>query len=78
MGFPTDFPRVLEPFFAPVVEQVPNNLLISKWYHKDMDPDTKYKITSVTKTHCIGKTDEGKVSEFLKADIVKYILNKNM
>jgi hypothetical protein len=60
-GFPADFLRVLEPFFAPVVEQVPNNLLISKWYHENADPDMKYKITSVTETHCIGKTDEGKV-----------------
>jgi hypothetical protein len=77
-GFPADFPRVLEPFFAPVVEQVPNDLLISKWYRENADPDTKYKITSVTETHCIGETDDGKVGEFLKADVVKYILNKNM
>jgi hypothetical protein len=77
-GFPADFPRVLEPFFAPVVEQVPNDSLISKWYREKADPDTKYKITSVTETHCIGETDDGKVSEFLKADVVKYILNKNM
>jgi hypothetical protein len=77
-GFPSHFPRVLEPFFAPVVEQVPNNLLIIKWYCKDDDPDTKYKITSITKTHCIGKTDGGVVGEFLKADVVKYLLKKNM
>jgi hypothetical protein len=77
-GFPADFPRVLEPFFAPVVEQVPNDSLISKWYRQNTDPDTKYKITSVTETHCIGETDDGKVGEFLKADVVKYILNKNM
>jgi hypothetical protein len=39
-GFPADFPRVLEPFFTPVVEQVPNDSLISKWYHKNADPET--------------------------------------
>jgi hypothetical protein len=77
-GFPADFPRVLEPFFAPVVEQIPNDSLISKWYRKNADPDTKYKITSITETHCIGETDDGKVGEFLKADVVKYILNKNI
>jgi hypothetical protein len=65
-GFPSDFPRVLEPFFAPVVEQVPNNLLISKWYCKNDKPDIKYKIISITKTHCIGKTDDDVVGEFQK------------
>jgi hypothetical protein len=78
MGFPSDFPRVLEPFFTSVVEQVPNDLLISKSYHEDDNPDTKYKITSVIKTHCIGKTDGGVIGEFLKPEVVKYLLKKNM